>query len=108
MPEPDLSVPWDEDLPPDWVNTVAGWSWRDWTEEDTKLGWLKWGPCPRCGHTIAVYQHALRTMSATRGVAARCNCTSDHVGRPDTFRDGCGPGSGATTVTIPSAGRRPS
>jgi hypothetical protein len=101
-PDPDLT--WDDMVPTGWADTVIGWQWHDWREQNVRLGWRKWGPCPRCGHTMAVYQRAVRSTSPTRPVHARCNCTHGHTGRPTTETGGCGPGAGPTKVAIPSAG----
>ena len=105
MPDLDASATWDDVLPNGWAAAVASWEWQDWREQGTKLGWRKWGPCPRCGHTMVVYQRALRAISPARSVNARCNCTYEHDGRPATEHGGCGPGSGVK-VPIPSAGGR--
>jgi hypothetical protein len=102
MTQPDPNARWEAVVPDGWAETVIGWDWHDWREQDTKLGWRKWGPCPRCGHTMVVYQRVLR--SPVRSLNARCNCTYEHEDRPEVERGGCGPGSGATKVAIPSAG----
>lgn len=90
-----MNVKWDTTVPACWEETVNGWRWREWSEGGTRLGWLKWGPCPRCGHTMAVYQEALRSLDIPGAVSASCNCEDEHPNRPEGMR-GCGPGSGVT------------
>jgi len=84
-------VEWRSETPDDWTEAVDSWEWQKWTEHDTQLGWLKYGPCPRCEHTIAIYQE-FGVLSLTDTVPAACNCDKAHAGRPDDdpFR-GCGP-----------------
>jgi hypothetical protein len=104
MSQPDPSAAWDVVVPDGWASAVIAWEWHDWREQNVKLGWRKWGDCPRCGHTMVVYQRALRSISPMMALNARCNCQYEHHGRPHTERGGCGPGSGPTKVAIPSAG----
>lgn len=104
MTQSNADAEWDEYVPDGWAETVSLWEWHVWREQNTKLGWRKWGACPRCGHTMAVYQRALRSVSATRAVTVRCNCTHPHEGRPDSEKGGCGPGSGVRRIAIPPAG----
>jgi hypothetical protein len=104
MTTPDPHATWNLDVPDGWAEQVVAWDWHTWREEETKVGWRKWGPCARCGHTMAVYQRALRSISPARPVYARCNCTYDHDGRPASETGGCGVGAGAQKVAIPSAG----
>jgi hypothetical protein len=85
---------WDTRVPDGWASGVAEWDWQDWRGDgDLHLGWRKWGPCPRCGHTMAVYRYAVRTILPVSNVDARCNCQEAHPGRPVEADGGCGPGS---------------
>ena len=73
---------------------VGGWPWEEWKEDGTFLGWYKSGGCPRCQHTMSVYQQFVHAVVKTDTVSARCNCRSPHAQRPDTATDGgCGVGS---------------
>jgi hypothetical protein len=103
MSQPDPGAKWDEVVPTGWAEGVERWEWRDWIGQGARIGWRKWGPCPRCGHTMSVYQRALRAIDPARSVEARCNCRYEHEGRPSSLADGCGPGSGPVKVAIPSA-----
>jgi hypothetical protein len=84
---------WDPRVPADWLDEVAGWKWQPWEAEGATFGWQKWGPCPRCGHTMAVYQESLDGFSSTNSVRVYCNCENAHDGRPEAYDCGCGPGS---------------
>jgi hypothetical protein len=85
---------WVAQTPEGWRNVIEGWEWREWKEGDTHIGWRKWGPCPRCGDTMAVYQEAIKAFDDFDTVEARCNCTSDHAKRPEGVEGGCGAGFG--------------
>lgn len=88
------ALQWDDAENPGWIEAVESWDWTDWKIENEFVGWVKSGPCPRCDHTIAIYQevhvYALPLDSPTR-VRAGCNCQHKHDGRPsDDPLKGCG------------------
>lgn len=85
---------WNTDIPAGWVDAVSAWSWRDWEEDDVRVGQRKWGPCPRCSHTMAVYARAVQAIRPVDAVPARCNCREAHSNRPSDADGGCGVGSG--------------
>jgi hypothetical protein len=85
---------WDTDIPSGWVDAVSAWKWRDWQEDGVHVGQRKWGPCPRCGHTMSVYAKAVETILPITTVPARCNCGASHPKRSSTADGGCGVGSG--------------
>jgi hypothetical protein len=93
-------ITWDTNIPSGWADAVSGWNWRDWKEDDVSVGQRKWGPCPRCEHTMAVYAKAVRAILPVDVVDARCNCRAAHRGRPNGADGGCGVGSGES-VEIP-------
>jgi hypothetical protein len=88
------NIEWSPETPDGWKDSVAAWEWREWKEADTHLGWRKWGSCPRCGDTMAVYQEATKGLSDLDTVEVMCNCTSHHANRPPTVENGCGAGLG--------------
>ncbi len=88
-------VSWDPTPAAGWGDTVDSWTWGDWlTPKGTRLGWVKSGVCPRCGHTIAVYQQAVVQFAVARAVEdvmALCNCALPHPLRPPSESVvGCG------------------
>jgi hypothetical protein len=86
-------VDWATGLPDGWQQAVESWPWHPWVRHGADLGWYKFGECPRCGHTMSVYQERVRTTALETTVSARCNCTHpNHAGRPDQTT-GCGVGS---------------
>jgi len=92
---------WDTAVPDGWAAEVTEWEWRDWTGDGgVHLGWRKWGPCPRCEDTMAVYKKAVQAIVPVSTVVARCNCNHAHPKRPAGQTNGCGVGTGPT-VEIP-------
>lgn len=92
------TLEWETSVPEGWAVEVERWTWREWTGRDDRnrtvhLGWMKVDSCPRCGHTMAVYQEAVKSIFPVSTVAARCNCVAHHTGRPLDQDGGCGPGS---------------
>ena len=95
-------VDWASDVPDGWQEEVSSWPWHPWVRHGADLGWYKFGDCPRCEHTMSVYQERIRTAALVTAVSAECNCThSDHAGKPDGAK-GCGVGS-ASPVAIEGA-----
>lgn len=77
-----------------WIEAVRGWPWHRWEHNTRFLGWMKYGACPRCGHSMSVYQPVLYA-AFTEGddvttLLAACNCEHDHPGRPKSISVGCG------------------
>jgi hypothetical protein len=85
-------MPYETKLQDGWADKVAALDWAPWTRGPVQLGWVASGPCPRCGHLLAVYQRrvlgALPSDDAV--VKAACNCTESHPGRPESRVQGCG------------------
>jgi hypothetical protein len=88
-------VRWNTDVPDGWATTVEAWPWRDWKQGDADYGWRKWGKCPRCEHTISVYQELVEAIRPVMDptVPAYCNCIYPHDGRPAEQKSGCGVGA---------------
>jgi hypothetical protein len=61
---------WDPNTPDGWTDEVQKWAWRPWTEDGVQLGWRKWGPCPRCHDTMAVYQEVMKGIDDGCGSGA--------------------------------------
>lgn len=84
------NIQYDERADEGWAEVVgSAFSWQD--REGT---WVLHGSCPRCGHEMykAFAAETWLTDEArggTRTVVVTCNCTQQHVGRPDG-RLGCG------------------
>jgi hypothetical protein len=90
---------WNTTVPAGWQAAVEGWDWHEWKKGKASLGWQKWGNCPRCQHTMSVYQMSVQVFIAGEGVRARCNCVYPHAHRPATAEGGCGVGS-AFPITV--------
>ena len=101
MTEPEKYA-WNVDTPEGWVDAVIAWPWHKWEQDGADLGWRKWGDCPRCHDTMAVYQISAQAIRAITTVPARCNCRYPHDNRPPDADGGCGVGSGAP-IQIPVA-----
>jgi hypothetical protein len=85
---------WAAQTPAGWCDKVDSWEWVEWREGGAHLGWRKWGPCPRCGDLMAVYQESIKALESLDLVPARCNCAGTHANRPDGVNGGCGAGYG--------------
>ena len=98
MPADDANdgTTWDTALPDDWLTQVTRWPWSTWEDGGTPLGWRKTGQCPRCGHTMVVFQRVLKGFAPPAlEVRAECNCVgTKHDGRPEGHAAGCGVGHG--------------
>jgi hypothetical protein len=95
---PDGTEDWDDSPFAGWSEAVQTWPWEEWNEGGGRQeGWVKSGPCPRCGHTIAIYQEIVVYINPPPAgyveyVDACCNCGFKHTGRaPDAPCEGCGP-----------------
>ena len=80
---------------PGWGDTVASWPWEEWNDAGGRPeGTKKVGKCPRCTHTMIVYQRAMQYVDIPRWKEAYCNCEQPHEGRPSDARvKGCGQGA---------------
>ena len=85
-------VPYETKLQDGWVEKVAALDWVPWKRDQVQLGWVASGPCPRCGHLLAIYQRRVlgALLSDDDVVKAACNCTESHSGRPEGRVQGCG------------------
>ena len=94
---------WDTSQPDGWAEAVKSWTWHDWKEGSAVLGWQKYGECPRCEHTMSVYQKLVKALLpvTTDSVDAFCNCEYSHDGRPSDRPGGCGVGA-INPIEIPA------
>jgi hypothetical protein len=91
--DPDPTVDYDaSEERPEWQAAVAAWRW----EGSEEKGWRKFGPCPRCGHPLAVtegsvVQGALPVEERTQALAL-CTCSGEHKNHPERVNKdwGCG------------------
>ena len=47
-------MPYETKLQDGWVEKVAALDWVPWKRGQVQLGWVAPGPCPRCGHLLAI------------------------------------------------------
>ncbi len=91
---PEGSAEWDPTPMPGWREEVSSWPWEVWNDGGGRPeGWLKSGPCPRCGHTMSAYSRSVNigvAEDSAGNITARCNCEYPHKLRPDDIAGGCG------------------
>lgn len=83
------SAAWNEETPPEWVNSVDAVPWfRDGNAYYKRLA------CPRCTHAMSVETGGgATTLAPDLTIVARCNCQTEanvHAGRPAAITSGCG------------------
>ena len=74
---------------PAFAKGIRTFAWEDWVVDHVKVGRLASGPCPRCGHTIALYRDIVLGLDGSPWYEALCNCDETHKGRPSD-KTGCG------------------
>lgn len=92
---PDPNAPWvGRGYEERWRTDVAN---ADWVKRAAGgyVDWVKFLPCPRCGHNMSVtvgpgaYRDA-KPGSPADQVVASCDCAEAHQGRPEKRPGGCG------------------
>ncbi len=84
--QPGRGLPYRTALDPRFAEGVRRFVWQPWMSGVARIGSLAAGPCPVCGHTMAVYRRKVR---GDRIIVA-CNCQGEHSDRPDGVAQGCG------------------
>lgn len=91
----DMTVPYREETPAGWVDTVA----QTWSSDTVDTGFRLSGDCPTCAHpsqTLVVNVNSAPAAQPGKATEERvvpvlvvCDCTAEHEGRP-ADRHGCG------------------
>jgi hypothetical protein len=94
---PTVEPPYDEyETKQEWHDKVVSWQWKPLGRKTKR----KAGECPRCGHPMTIDARAgviatflpRRSTRTARPVMARCHCSANHEGHPESVRNdwGCG------------------